>query len=75
MQWLSWFNDFNNVSIASVKGSDYRIHSWDMSKDNAISIMKNSNLNGWKVECYNFLHYIKNDWLKLLIIEKREKRY
>ena len=62
MQWLSWFNDFNNVSIASVKGSDYRIHSWDMSKDNAISIMKNSNLNGWKVECYNFFALYKK-WL------------
>ena len=38
--------DFNDVSIVSVKGSDYRIHFWYMSKDDAINIMNNSNLNG-----------------------------
>ena len=37
--------DFNDAAIASVEGSDYRIHFWYMSKDNAISIIKNSNLN------------------------------
>ena len=38
--------DFNDVPIVSVKGSDYRIHFWYMSsKDDAIDIMKNSNLN------------------------------
>ena len=37
--------NFNNVAIASVKGNDYRIHFWYMSKDGAINIMKNSNLN------------------------------
>ena len=36
---------FNDVAIASVKGSDYRIHVWYMSKNDAIDIMKNSNLN------------------------------
>ena len=35
---------FNDVPIASVKGSDYRIHFWYMSKYDAINIMKNSNL-------------------------------
>ena len=35
---------FNNVSIVSIKGSDYRIHFWYMSKDDAIGIMHNSNL-------------------------------
>ena len=35
---------FNDVAIAYVKGSDYRIHFWYISKDNAISIMNNSNL-------------------------------
>ena len=38
--------DFDDVSIVSVKGSDYRIHFWYMSKDDAINIMNNSNLNG-----------------------------
>ena len=35
---------FNDVAIASVKGSDYGIHFWYMSKDDAINMMKNSNL-------------------------------
>ena len=30
--------NFNNVVIASVKGSDYRIHFWCMSKDDAINM-------------------------------------
>ena len=34
----------NDVAIVSVKGNDYRIHFWYMSKDDAISIMYNSNL-------------------------------
>ena len=34
-----------DVSIFSVKGGDYRIHFWYMNKYDAISIMKNSNLN------------------------------
>ena len=37
--------NFNNVAIVSVKGSDYRIHSWYMTKNDAINIMKNPNLN------------------------------
>ena len=36
---------FNDVAIASIKGSDYRIHFWYMSKDDAIKIMNNFNLN------------------------------
>ena len=35
---------FNDVGIIYVKGSAYRIHFWYMSKDDAISIMNNSNL-------------------------------
>ena len=34
---------FNDVAIIYVKGSAYRIQFWYMSKDDAISIMKNSN--------------------------------
>ena len=36
--------NFNDVAIVSVKQSDYRIHFWCMSKDDAINIMNNSNL-------------------------------
>ena len=36
---------FNDIAIASVKGSDYRIHFSCMSKNDAINIKKNSNLN------------------------------
>ena len=35
---------FNDAVIVSAKGSDYRINSWYMSKDDAINIMKNSDL-------------------------------
>ena len=49
--------NFNDAGILSVKGSDNRIHLWHMSKDDAINIMKNSNLNE-KVDCYIFLLYI-----------------
>ena len=37
--------NFNDIAIVSVKGSDYRIHFWYISKNNAINIMKNSGLN------------------------------
>ena len=36
--------NFNDVAIFSDKGSDYRIHFWYMSKDDAINIIENSNL-------------------------------
>ena len=35
---------FNDVPIVYVQGSAYRIHFWYMSKDDAVSIMNNSNL-------------------------------
>ena len=37
--------NFNDFAIVSDKGSNYRIHFWYMSKDDAINIMKNSKLN------------------------------
>ena len=37
--------NFNDVAIVSIKGNDYRIHFWYMSKDEAISITHNSSLN------------------------------
>ena len=42
-----------NVAIVSVKGSYYRIHFWYMNKDDAISIIENSDLNK-KVDYYYF---------------------
>ena len=36
--------NFNDVTIFSIKGSDYRIHFWHMGKDDAISITNNSSL-------------------------------
>ena len=35
---------FNDLALAYVKGSAYRIHFWYMNKNDAISIMNNSNL-------------------------------
>ena len=49
MQWLYGLMqkamDFNDVAIVSIKGSYFRIHFWYMSKNDAINIKKNSNLN------------------------------
>ena len=48
--------NFNNVAIVSVKGSDYRIHFWYISKDDAINILKNSDIK--KMDYNNSFHYI-----------------
>ena len=48
---------FNDVAIAYVKGSAYRIHFWYISKNDAISIMSNSNLIDKKGVLY-FFYYI-----------------
>ena len=37
--------NFNYVVIVSIKWIDYKIHFWYMGKDNAINIIKNSDLN------------------------------
>ena len=34
--------NFNDVAIFSIKGSDYRIHFWYMSKSDAINLLNNS---------------------------------
>ena len=36
--------NFNGVAIVSIKGNDYRIHFWYMSKNDAIALMTNPNL-------------------------------
>ena len=35
---------FNNIAIVYIKGNAYRIHSWYMTKNDAINIMSGSNL-------------------------------
>ena len=49
--------NFNNVAIFSVKESDYRIHFWYMSKNDAINIMKNSDFKRNRI-IINFFRYI-----------------
>ena len=45
--------NFNDVTIVSIKGTNYRIDFWYTSKDDTINIMSNSNLNDKRV-FYNF---------------------
>ena len=37
--------NFKDFAIVSIKGSDYRIHLWYMSKDDAMNIRQTSNSN------------------------------
>ena len=37
--------NFNDAATVSVKGNDYRIHFWYISKNDAINIINNYNLN------------------------------
>ena len=37
--------NFDDIAVVSVKRSDYRIHFWYISKNNAINIMKSYGLN------------------------------
>ena len=46
---------FNDAVIVSAKGSDYRINFWYMSKDDAITIRKNSDLD----EKSGLLYFLK----------------
>ena len=49
--------NFNDAAVVSIKGSGYRNHFWYINKNNAINIMKNSNLNE-KVSHSIFFYYI-----------------
>ena len=68
---------FNDVAIIYVKGSGYRIHFWYMSKDDAISIMSNSNLIDNKCVLHFFSLYYKKPvsatMMKKLIIKKKQR--
>ena len=58
--------NFNGDAIAFIKGNDYRIHFWYMSKNNAINIMNNFSLSEEKKEYYNsFSLCIKDEWKNL----------
>ena len=46
--------NFKHVPILSVKGSDYKIHFWHISKDDAINVMKNFHLKKW----INIMYFI-----------------
>ena len=37
--------NFNDAAIVSIKGNNYRIHVWYMSKNDAINLINNSSLN------------------------------
>ena len=50
--------NFNDVAIVSIKGNDYRVHFWYMSKDDTINIMNNSNLTKKTGSLYFFFHYM-----------------
>ena len=63
--------NFNDVAITSIKGNDYRIHFWYMSKDDAINIMKNSNLKKWVITIFFVIH--KNESNNLL--SKKQRGY
>ena len=53
--------NLNDVAIVSIKGNDYRIYFLYMSKNDAINIMSNSNLNEKTGSLYFFLLYIKDE--------------
>ena len=58
--------NFHDVAIASVKGNDYRIYFWYMSKNDAINIMNNFSLSEKKDL---FFHYVLNMSGQLIIKE------
>ena len=61
--WMQKAMSFNDVTNAYVKESAYRIHFWYTSRDDAISIMNNSNLIDKKMLYNCFYQYIKmNEW-------------
>ena len=53
--------NLNDIASIPIKGSDYTIHFWYMNMDDAITIMKNSDLNFKKWNVINSLLHIKID--------------
>ena len=66
--------NFDDVAIVSIKGNDYRIHFWYISKGEAISIMRNSSLNEKNWIIINFFSlFIKDEWNNLLSKKQRSE--
>ena len=63
--------NFNDVAIVSIKGSDYRIHSWYMTKNDAINLLNNSVLDNKGVSKWILLHikHLLRAHLEELILE------
>ena len=67
---------FNDVAIVYIKESTYWINFWYMSKDDAISIMNNSNLVDKKCVFYQHIKlWVNATLMKKLIIKKTEIWY
>ena len=66
---------FNDVAIVYVKGSAYRIHFWYKNKDDAISIMNNSNLLIKKGFFLFFFCAIYKNWVVKLVIKETDMWY
>ena len=62
--------NFNDVAIVFVKGTNYRIHLWYMSKNHAINVMNNSNLNEKRGTLYFFI-INGNEWENFLSTKQR----
>ena len=60
-----------NFAIVSITGNDYKIHFWYMSKDEAISIVHNSDLN--EKTNYKIFFTIYRRSVEQLIIKEIEK--
>ena len=63
--------NFNDVAIASIKGNNYRIHFWYISKNDTINIMNNTNLN--EKSDYKFFFAVYKRRVEQLIIKETEK--
>ena len=63
--------NFNDVAIVSIKGSDYRIHFWYMTENDAINLLNNSVLDNKGVSKWILLHikHLLRAHLEELILE------
>ena len=55
---------FKNIAIVFVKGSDYKIHFWCMSKNRATNLLRNTNLTEKKwniIKHKNLLSHMKDE--------------
>ena len=46
----------NNITIVTVKGNDYEISFWNLSKTEAVSRMNNANLNEISEQLYVYIY-------------------